>query len=113
MGYPGCDGHCVRARRADFAGKAGSGVTEDFLSALAILDDMGAVAIIAIFYTSHISLMMLGGAMVTALMMFMMNRAGLKRLFPYLVAGCLMWFFMLQSGFMLRWLVFWWPSSSR
>jgi NhaA family Na+:H+ antiporter len=35
---------------------------------------MGAVAIIAIFYTSHISLMMLGGAMVTALMMFMMNR---------------------------------------
>ena len=69
-----------------------------FLSALAILDDMGAVAIIAIFYTSHISLMMLGGAMVTALMMFMMNRAGLKRLLPYLVAGCLMWFFMLQSG---------------
>jgi len=69
-----------------------------FLSALAILDDMGAVAIIAIFYTSHISLIMLGGTAVTALLMFMMNRCGVKSLVPYLLAGFVMWFFMLQSG---------------
>jgi len=69
-----------------------------FLSALAILDDMGAVAIIAIFYTSDISLLMLGSAAATALLMAGMNKAGVKRLLPYLVAGALMWFFMLQSG---------------
>ncbi len=69
-----------------------------FLSALAILDDMGAVAIIAIFYTSHISLIMLGGTAVPALLMFMMNRCGVKSLVPYLLAGFVMWFFMLQSG---------------
>lgn len=69
-----------------------------YLSALAILDDMGAVAIIAIFYTSDISLIMLGCAAVTALLMAGMNNAGVKRLLPYLLAGGLMWFFMLQSG---------------
>ena len=69
-----------------------------FLSALAILDDMGAVAIIAIFYTSDISLLMLGSAAATALLMAGMNKAGVKRLLPYLLAGALMWFFMLQSG---------------
>ena len=69
-----------------------------FLSALAILDDMGVVAIIAIFYTSDISLLMLGSAAATALLMAGMNKAGVKRLLPYLLAGGLMWFFMLQSG---------------
>lgn len=69
-----------------------------FLSALAILDDMGAVAIIAIFYTSDISLLMLGSAAATALLMYGMNKAGVKRLLPYLLAGVFMWFFMLQSG---------------
>ena len=69
-----------------------------FLSALAILDDMGAVAIIAIFYTSDISLLMLGSAAATALLMAGMNKAGVKRLLPYLLAGVFMWFFMLQSG---------------
>ena len=69
-----------------------------FLSALAILDDMGAVAIIAIFYTSDISLLMLGSAAAIALLMYGMNKAGVKRLLPFLLAGGLMWFFMLQSG---------------
>ena len=69
-----------------------------FLSALAILDDMGAVAIIAIFYTTDISILMLGSAAATALLMAGMNKAGVKRLLPYLLAGVFMWFFMLQSG---------------
>ncbi|WP_181945260.1 Na+/H+ antiporter NhaA, partial [Klebsiella pneumoniae] len=47
-----------------------------FLSALAILDDMGAVAIIALFYTSNISLLMLGGAAAMVALLFSLNRAG-------------------------------------
>ena len=69
-----------------------------FLSALAILDDMGAVAIIALFYTSNISFLMLAGAAVTVALLFIMNRAGITRLFPYLLAGGVLWVFMLQSG---------------
>jgi len=69
-----------------------------FLSALAILDDMGAVAIIALFYTSHISFVMLAAAALTLVVLFVMNRAGIKTLWPYLLVGCALWFFMLQSG---------------
>ncbi|WP_181959013.1 Na+/H+ antiporter NhaA, partial [Klebsiella pneumoniae] len=58
-----------------------------FLSALAILDDMGAVAIIALFYTSNISLLMLGGAAAMVALLFSLNRAGVTRLLPYLLTG--------------------------
>lgn len=69
-----------------------------FLSALAILDDMGAVIIIALFYTSSISLTMLAAAAAVVVLLFIMNRAGVTRLWPYLVAGAALWFCMLQSG---------------
>ncbi|MCY3182790.1 Na+/H+ antiporter NhaA, partial [Acinetobacter baumannii] len=65
---------------------------------LAILDDMGAVAIIALFYTSNISLLMLGGAAAMVALLFSLNRAGVTRLLPYLLTGGVLWFFMLQSG---------------
>lgn len=69
-----------------------------FLSALAILDDMGAVVIIALFYTSNIDVLMLAAAALLVLILFIMNRKGVTRLLPYLLAGCALWFFMLQSG---------------
>ncbi|EAY5261515.1 TPA: Na+/H+ antiporter NhaA [Klebsiella pneumoniae] len=69
-----------------------------FLSALAILDDMGAVTIIALFYTSDISLVMLGAAAVMVALLILLNRTGVTRLLPYILAGALLWFFMLQSG---------------
>lgn len=69
-----------------------------FLSALAILDDMGAVVIIALFYTSNIDVLMLAAAAFLVLILFIMNRKGVTRLLPYLLAGCALWFFMLQSG---------------
>ncbi|VGE59567.1 pH-dependent sodium/proton antiporter [Klebsiella pneumoniae] len=46
----------------------------------------------------HISFLMLAGAAVTVALLFIMNRAGITRLFPYLLAGGVLWFFMLQSG---------------
>jgi NhaA family Na+:H+ antiporter len=59
---------------------------------------MGAVAIIALFYTSHISFVMLAAAALTLVVLFVMNRAGIKTLWLYLLVGCALWFFMLQSG---------------
>lgn len=69
-----------------------------FLSALAILDDMGAVAIIALFYTSDISLWMLAGVTAMLALLLGLHRAGVTRLLPYLLVGGLLWFFMLKSG---------------
>jgi Na+:H+ antiporter, NhaA family len=69
-----------------------------FLAALAILDDLGAVVIIAIFYTAQIHLWALGGVAVTAAILIGLNRAGVKQLAAYLLPGAFLWFFMLQSG---------------
>lgn len=69
-----------------------------FLAALAILDDLGAVTIIALFYSSGLNLPMLGAAFVTLAVLIVMNRVGVQRLLPYLLLGLLLWFFVLQSG---------------
>ena len=69
-----------------------------FLTALAILDDLGAIVIIAIFYTTDLSPMMLGlAALVTALLVGL-NITGVRRLAPYVVLGALLWFLVLKSG---------------
>jgi Na+:H+ antiporter, NhaA family len=69
-----------------------------FLTALAILDDLGAVVIIALFYTSDLSLPMLGLTAFTLAMLTVLNVAGVTRLAPYLVLGAALWFFVLRSG---------------
>jgi len=69
-----------------------------FLTALAILDDLGAVVIIAVFYTSDLSIPMLAGAGVCLAALVALNWAGAKFLGPYLVLGAALWFFVLQSG---------------
>jgi Na+:H+ antiporter, NhaA family len=69
-----------------------------FLTALAIIDDLGAVLIIALFYTADLSLPMLGGAAATLAVLYGLNKAGVARLWPYLVLGIVLWFFVLKSG---------------
>jgi NhaA family Na+:H+ antiporter len=69
-----------------------------FLAALAILDDLGAVTIIALFYSSGLNLPMLGASFATLAVLIVMNRMGVQRLLPYLLLGLLLWFFVLQSG---------------
>jgi Na+:H+ antiporter, NhaA family len=69
-----------------------------FLAALAILDDLGAVVIIALFYTAEIHLWALGGVAASAVALIGLNVAGIKRLAPYLLIGAGLWYFMLQSG---------------
>jgi NhaA family Na+:H+ antiporter len=69
-----------------------------FLTALAILDDLGAVLIIAAFYTADLSLPMLGAAGLVLLVLVGLNRAGVTRLSPYLGLGVLLWGLVLGSG---------------
>jgi Na+:H+ antiporter, NhaA family len=69
-----------------------------FLAALAILDDLGAVVIIALFYTAEIHLWALGGVAAAAAALIGLNMSGIKRLAPYLLIGAALWYFMLQSG---------------
>ena len=69
-----------------------------FLTALAILDDLGAVAIIAVFYTADLSLTMLGLAGVTLVVLFVLNRFGIEALWLYVLIGVALWYFVLSSG---------------
>jgi NhaA family Na+:H+ antiporter len=69
-----------------------------FLTALAIIDDLGAVLIIALFYTSDLSVMNLGLAAAVTAGLVAMNRSGVTRLWPYLLLGLLLWYFVLRSG---------------
>ena len=69
-----------------------------FLVALAIVDDLGAVAVIAIFYTEEIHIIPLALAGVSFLVMAAFNRFGIRSVLPYFIIGLVMWFFMLESG---------------
>ena len=70
-----------------------------FLTALAILDDLGAVAIIAVFYKGDLQLSMLAGAGVTLLLLIILNLTGWeRRLWAYLGLGLVLWYFVFQSG---------------
>jgi NhaA family Na+:H+ antiporter len=69
-----------------------------FLTALAIIDDLGAVAIIAVFYTGSISTLDLGLAALVIAGLILMNQMGVMRLWPYLLAGAVLWVLVLRSG---------------
>ncbi len=69
-----------------------------FLTALAILDDLGAVVVIAVFYTADLSLPMLGGGAAVLASLAGLNRAGIRSLWPYLGLGLVLWVFVLLSG---------------
>ncbi|MFF7395007.1 Na+/H+ antiporter NhaA [Achromobacter sp. NPDC008082] len=69
-----------------------------FLTALAILDDLGAIVIIALFYTSQLKVLALAMAGALLACLFCLNRAGVTRLTPYLLIGAVLWYFVLKSG---------------
>lgn len=69
-----------------------------FLTAFAIIDDIGAIITIAIFYSKGLSFLNLGGAMGVFLLLGILNRLKVKNLIPFLVGGIIMWYFMLHSG---------------
>ena len=69
-----------------------------FLVALAIVDDLGAVLVIAIFYTEQIQFFQLGLAGGMFVLLILLNRIGIRVLLPYFIVAIFMWFFMLESG---------------
>lgn len=69
-----------------------------FLMALAIIDDLGAIIIIAFFYTQELSFIALGGALVATLVLAFLNNRNVASLPVYLVVGAVLWFCLLKSG---------------
>jgi Na+:H+ antiporter, NhaA family len=69
-----------------------------FLTTLAIVDDLGAIVIIAAFYTDQLSLMALAFAALFIAGLAILNLAGVRRLAPYLVLGTALWLSVLKSG---------------
>jgi NhaA family Na+:H+ antiporter len=69
-----------------------------FLTALAVIDDLGAIFTIAIFYSKGIDLINLGIAVGILGCLFVLNRLKINILLPYLIGGAGMWYFMLHSG---------------
>ncbi len=69
-----------------------------FLMALAVLDDLGAIMIIAVFYTAQLSLTSLALAAACAIILILFNFMGLRRIAPYLLVGIVMWVCVLKSG---------------
>jgi NhaA family Na+:H+ antiporter len=68
------------------------------LTALAIVDDMGAVLVISVFYSEAIVWSALVGAVMTLLVLIGFNLIGIRRLWPYLFGGVVLWYFVHSSG---------------
>ena len=69
-----------------------------FLTALAIMDDLGAIIVIAIFYTTSIAFVNFFIALGVFGFLLILNRQKVHNLIPYLIGGVVMWYFMLHSG---------------
>ena len=69
-----------------------------FLTALAVIDDLGAIIVIAIFYTNDLIFTNLFIALGIFVILLIFNRMKVRNLIPYLLGGVVMWYFMLHSG---------------
>jgi len=69
-----------------------------FLTAVAIIDDLGAIVVIAFFYTADVSLAMLGAALAGGVLLFLTNRGRVMSVGPYVVVGLVIWVCVLKSG---------------
>ncbi len=69
-----------------------------FLTAVAIIDDLGAIVVIAVFYTTDLSLVMLGASLAGVAFLVLLNRLGVKAIGPYVLVGLVVWLCVLKSG---------------
>jgi NhaA family Na+:H+ antiporter len=69
-----------------------------FLAALAIIDDLGAVIVIALFYTAEINVLALAGAAIVVGNLIIFNRMKVNKVWPYLVLGAVLWLLVFVSG---------------
>ena len=69
-----------------------------FLTALAIIDDLGAIIIIAFFYSGDLNITYLSMILISYIFLLILNKYNVKKLTPYLIIGFFMWFFTHESG---------------
>ena len=69
-----------------------------FLTALAIIDDLGAIVIIALFYSGDLSIIYLTLLFLTFFLLLILNKLNITKFFPYLMLGLILWFFTYESG---------------
>jgi len=69
-----------------------------FLTALAIIDDLGAIIIIAFFYSGDLSIKYLSLILITFIFLLLLNKFNIKKFIPYLLLGLFLWFFTHESG---------------
>lgn len=69
-----------------------------FLTALAIADDLGAVLVIALFYSAHLDMHALRACAALFVLLVIFNRGGVRSVLPYALVGVLLWYYMLASG---------------
>ncbi len=69
-----------------------------FLTAVAVIDDLGAIVVIALFYTDQLSKMMLGLAAVGVAGLFVLSSLRVQRIWPYVAVGLFLWVCVLKSG---------------
>ena len=69
-----------------------------FLTALAIIDDLGAIVIIAFFYSGDLSVTNLSMMLVSFIILLTFNKFGIKKFLPYLIVGIFLWYFTHESG---------------
>ena len=69
-----------------------------FLTALAIIDDLGAILIIAFFYSGDLSVSYLSLILISYIFLLVLNKFGVKKFIPYLLIGIFMWYFTYKSG---------------
>jgi len=80
------------------AGKAVPPAIKVFLTALAIIDDLGAILVIALFYTEQLSILNLSIALLTFALLFFMGKKGITKGWVYGIGGLVLWYCMFRSG---------------
>lgn len=69
-----------------------------FLTALAVIDDLGAIIVIALFYGGHFDLVYFSAALGVFVVLLLLNKINVNSMFIYLMLGLVLWYFMLMSG---------------
>ena len=91
-------GYCFFFRCFIFARKKSSFIIKVFLTALAIIDDLGAIVIIALFYSGDLSVKYLTLMLLAFILLLLINKFNIKKFLPYLVVGLFLWDFTHNSG---------------